>query len=307
MGSTAKELTKKVKELALANDLDYVGIAPVQRLTHLTEGHKATDFLPEARSVIVIGMRLGVGVQLSNKLAHVSGELRHAIYPYLWYGLGLPNMYFLDVTALLICQLIERGKADYVAVPIPSFSPFDLRDSLAEFSNVDAAVAAGIGEPGWNRFVLTPDVGPRARFTSVITNAALAPDPMYTGPQLCNPEKCGYICAKVCPVGALSLEGEEMSIGDRMYRRSRFDKWKCMWCSLGLTKESLCLLENPVPMPETVTLEGIRDALRHQDAGQASEVMVIRRADYCGKCIMECPVGNSPALDEVLGKVSKGG
>jgi hypothetical protein len=30
------------------------------------------------------------------------------------------------------------------------------------------------------------------------------------------------------------------------------------------------------------------------------ELMVIGRGDYCGKCIMECPVARSPKLDELL-------
>lgn len=35
---------------------------------------------------------------------------------------------------------------------------------MALFSNRHAAVAAGLGEIGWNGFCLTPDNGPRQRF-----------------------------------------------------------------------------------------------------------------------------------------------
>lgn len=295
------DLTVRIKNLILENNLDYVGFAPIERFNHFPQLHKPDDFLPDARSVIVMGMKLSLGVQLSNMLAHRYPErLRHAIYPYLWYGLGLPNLYFLDTTAVLICKLIEKENQNYTAVPIPSFSPFDLRDSLAEFSNAGAAAAAGLAQLGWNGFALTPDAGPRVRFTSVITNVELEYNSMYKEATLCNPNNCSYHCVKICPVNALAREGEEINIGGEVYNVGKFDKWRCLWCSLGLTKDSLCLLDSPPPIPEKLTFEDVFKALRRGDAGQASEVMVIRRGDYCGKCIMECPVGESEIIKKAL-------
>ena len=170
------ELTKKVKELVLANGLDYVGIASVEALQNEPEGHRPGDYLPSVRTVVSLGIRLGLGLELSNELAHQGGP-RHTIFPYLWYGFGLPSWQFLDRTALLITRLLE--KAGYIAVPVMSASTFDIQSSLMEFSNNHAAVAAGLGDLGWSGLVLTPDRGPRARFGSVITNAPLETDPVY--------------------------------------------------------------------------------------------------------------------------------
>ena len=212
------ELTKKVKDLVLANNLDYVGIASAEALQNEPERHKPSDYLPSARTVVSIGIRLGFGVELSNRLAH-GGAPRQTIFPYLWHGFGLPSWQFLDRTALLITRLIE--KEGYIAVPVMSASTFDIQSSLMEFSNNHAAVAAGLGDLGWSGMVLTSDRGPRARFGSVITNAPLEMDPAYSGPRLCHVDRCAKqgkgepLCMKLCPTKALGQGSEEVIIGNQ--------------------------------------------------------------------------------------------
>ena len=93
-------LTKEIKEIALENHLDYVGIAPVERLNTLPEGQKPADILPQARSVISLGIKISEGVIIANQRAYQG--LRHAIYTYLWHGYGLLNLHFLDKTAMRI-------------------------------------------------------------------------------------------------------------------------------------------------------------------------------------------------------------
>lgn len=295
------DLTGKVKELALANHMDYVGIAPVERLKTEPEWRKPTDYLPGAQTVISLGIRLIQGVQLANKLAHQIGP-RHAIYSYLWHGFGFPSLHFLDRTALLVTRLLE--KAGYIAVPIMAASTFDIQSSLTEFSNTHAAVAAGLGELGWSGLVLTPDAGPRARFGSVITTAKLKADPMYYGQKLCNVDKCkelgqgAPLCAAVCPTKALGYDATEVSIGDRSFEVAKFARFRCMWGSMGLGKDSLGLKD--IPMPEEVQADDVFKALAQRDPSQSLELMVIGRGDYCGKCIMECPVASPKRVDEIL-------
>lgn len=300
------KLTRKVKELVLANNLDYVGIAPVELLENEPEERKPTDYLPGAQTVVSLGIRLSQGVQLANKLAHQVGP-RHAIYSYLWHGFGLPSLHYLDRTALLVTRLLE--KEGYIAVPVMAASTFDIQSSLMEFSNLHAAVAAGLGELGWSGLVLTPDVGPRARFSSVITTAKLEPDPMYHGLKLCDVNSCKKLgqglplCAAVCPTKALGPDSTEVTIGDGSFEVAKFAQFRCMWGSMGLSKDSLGLKD--IPMPKEVQVDDVFNALRQRDPSQSLELMVIGRGDYCGKCIMECPVGSPRKVDEILLKVKE--
>lgn len=297
---TRKELTRKVKKLVLANNLDYVGIAPAESLKSEPEGIKPDDFLPGAQSVVCLGIKLSLGSQLANKMAH--RYQRNLIYSYLWHGFGLPSLHFIDRTALLVTRLLE--KEGYLAVPVMSASTFDTRSSIMEFSNQHAAIAAGLGDLGWSGLVLTPDMGPRTRFGSVITNAKLETEGIYRGPRLCDVEKCKELgqglplCAKLCPTKALRAESDNVIIGDRGFQVAKFDRYRCMWASMGLTKKALGLKE--IPMPENVTPEDVMAGMKERDAEQVAETLVIKRGDYCGKCIMECPVGSPAKIEEVL-------
>lgn len=296
------ELSEKVKELALANGLDYVGVASAESLSDEPEDHRPGDFLPGARAVVSLGIKIGSGVQLANKLAHTFPHLRHAIFPYLWQGFGLPSLHFVDRTAVLIMRLLERE--GYLAVPTMSASTFDIRNTLTEFSNIHAAVAAGLGDLGWCDLVLTPDSGPRVRFGSIITTAPLISNPVYQGPVLCDPETCSNVKKEAesfstsCPTSAIGPEEETVRIGGREFRVARIDPWRCTWGSMGLSKASGGLRD--IPMPVEVGPAEIFEALKKRDPAQSMELMVIGRGDYCGKCIIECPVGRNERIEELL-------
>lgn len=54
MDSFTLDIAKKLLECGA----DLVGLAPVERFKDAPEGHKPTDFLPETKSVISIGLHL---------------------------------------------------------------------------------------------------------------------------------------------------------------------------------------------------------------------------------------------------------
>jgi epoxyqueuosine reductase len=302
-------ITEEIKELAFSNNLDYVGFAPADSLENEPEGSRPADFLPDAQTIISLGVKLSLGVQFANRLAHSRRDLRHSIYSYLWHGFGLPSLHYLDRTAILIVRFLE--KRGYIAVPAMAASSLDIRSSLTEFSNIRAAVAAGLGDLGWGELVLTPDAGPRARFTSIITNASLKVGTRRRKAKLCEPDRCRKLgkglplCASVCPTHAIGPSEQEVKIGKEKFRVAKIDRWKCMWGSMGLSKDSLGLKD--IPMPDTVGAEEVFNAMKERDPAQSLELMVISRGDYCGKCIMECPVASSAEVNQLLLKAKRTG
>ena len=83
------KLTRNVIDKLLEWGVDLVGIAPVERFAEAPEGHRPTDFMPECKSVI------SVGLHLFNEMADIWGEqadMSKTLTPYLFYGYGLTKL-----------------------------------------------------------------------------------------------------------------------------------------------------------------------------------------------------------------------
>lgn len=196
----ASELTRTIKERALAEGTHLMGIAPVERFEGAPSGHHPTDLLRGARSVVVIAHRFPQALLQG----HAHG--RHpALIPEdewfnirQWYyspggaGFWYPTANWrLQMIALQVAIALEDQ--GYLALPIPA-SGYRARDRYSIFSHRHAAVLAGLGAFGWNNLLLTPQYGPRVRLDSIITTAPLDPDPMLAEP-VCLREACG-LCLK---------------------------------------------------------------------------------------------------------------
>src|SRR4030042_4900984 len=154
------DLKQRVKELAFSNDLDYVGIAPVERFFNSPEDHKPDVLLPGARSVISMGKRISKGALISHSNFY-HRRIRDYFFTYMWFGYGAINEHLLDETAILIARLLE--KEGEIAFPIMASGIEDSKVPFGAISHRHAAVAAGLGEFGWNNLFMTPDAGPRVR------------------------------------------------------------------------------------------------------------------------------------------------
>jgi len=291
-------LTNDIKRIAFENNIDYVGITPVDRLDKLPVGHRPKDILPQARSVISLGIKIPKGVIIANRRAYQG--IRHAIYTYLWHGYGLLNLHFLDKTSLKIVKYLEdKG---FIGYPIGARTVEDLSKPY-DFFHRNAAVASGLGEIGFNSQLITPDYGPRVRLGAIITSAELEPDEMYNGLKICDPDECSNRskngeprCKEICPVKAIGFEKDvEIEIGGKKFRSGSLDQFKCMWANWGLHKDSLAI--KPIPMPEKVTFYELFEALKERDPVQSVELMIPGRGNYCDRCIIECPAGKK--IDEV--------
>ena len=179
-----------IKQFALDQGADLVGIAPVARFDEAPLGHMPEDILAGAASVIVCALRMAEGLMTAPATAyHNSMQIVHLE---------------LDALAHKIALFLEKewGKA----VPVPSDDPYRYWDENNSYGRGDlshrhAGQAAGLGRLGKNSLLISPQYGNRIHLVSVITDMVLAPDSILDW-EPC-PKKCS-LCLKACPVKALA-------------------------------------------------------------------------------------------------------
>ncbi len=196
-----KEILKKCKNLGIP----LVGFASVNRwanpppeLPNRLSPWIPREFWPqsiysEAKTVIVIGLPVSLPIV----------ETAPSIY---YHELYKTVNSMLDSKACEISNfLVEKG---YGAIYLPRDAYGDIKilidKPLAFFSHKHAAYLAGLGSFGHNNVLLTPQYGPRVRFTSIFTEAEIPPDPIRPE-DLCT--HC-LLCVKNCPVGAIPKTGD---------------------------------------------------------------------------------------------------
>jgi ferredoxin len=190
-----------VKRCAREHGADLVGIASPDRFHGEPPERHPTAIFPECRSVIVLGRRI-----LRGSLRGVE-EGTNFGSTYGTFGFRYLEDNFLARTTYDVTCWIEARS--FEAVPLFGYAEDGMPQGMpvAEgkpapnvIVDVDrAAAAAGLGEMGLGGFFLTPEFGPRQRFALILTDAALAPDPVRE-PGLCG--VCGA-CAAACPLGAI--------------------------------------------------------------------------------------------------------
>ncbi len=181
-GSGPEKLAAEVKEFAIKVGASLIGIVSASsidafppiwvgwRIQRHTK--KTTDVMPDARSVVVMGVHLWDDML---ELAIKKGD--EWVYP----GY-LP----LDVLQYAMISYLE--KRGYNAVPAYSLSCKRL------------AQLAGFGGYGKNALIVNPEYGPWIRLVPVLTNAEMPADKPFEK-DLCG--KCEN-CVKACPASALS-------------------------------------------------------------------------------------------------------
>jgi len=193
-----------VKRFAIDKGADLIGIASIERFAGYPEGRRPEDLLPDAKSVIVVGVRVLADTVRPNLLL---SALHHITL----------NLYHNQI-AYDVGRLLDDHGHSAVVVPhrIGNLDP-DLRSSpdymeiypkLFCLSTRHAAVEAGLGIFGKSRLLITPRFGPRQRLAAVVTDAELIADEKINADdalRLC-PPACSA-CINACPGKAIARDG----------------------------------------------------------------------------------------------------
>ena len=251
-------ITQQIRDLALKGGGDVVGIAPVERwVEFVPEGHCPEDFLPEAKSVIVIGSRgptAGSWRSPNHRLMEINGY-------------DFAN----DRAIHVICNHIEN-KLGYYAMQAPSLP---VAGHQPAFSGMLAAVLTGLGTRSLAaNIILNPKYG-LLYYSAAITTLELYPDPMLEQ-DVCPHPMCVATykaigktpCMAACPAddgGCLDGSIDE----DGRIEESYFDRERCATRSMNFGINSLLKssrkktatdvtrwsipISLPVPVPRSVS------------------------------------------------------
>ncbi|HOG88146.1 MAG TPA: hypothetical protein PLG26_12880, partial [Verrucomicrobiota bacterium] len=225
----------RVKEFALSQGLDLVGIANIERFDGAPERMHPAAILPGARSVVVVARRI-----LRGNWRGIEEGTYWPNYTYFGYH-GLLNSFFIPKGVYeTACFIEDHG---WEAVPyypgVPEAQPpaEPVRPGAVapdvHLAIRIAGVAAGLGEIGWSKVFLTRRFGPRVRLAAIITDAELEPDPLPEPGSVC--DRC-MACVQGCPDAIPhKLDGKTVSIQieDKTHEWADVHMGRCTLCYHG--------------------------------------------------------------------------
>jgi len=298
------------------SDMDYFGVCPASVLDNEPVGRRPIDLLPNAKSIIVFGRRLISG-SVQTKFRILENNQGGVLGSYSSHSVVLSINHLCMKETYDIAQYLEKTFACH-AMPLTNnilqaiqpegnFVPYfaDPYQSGMPIDIYKAAVAAGIGEMGWNHRVITPDNGPRVYICAIVTSLELEHyDKPYSGEKLCDPQKCG-ICAKVCPVEALSADkAVKWTCGENSCDVGALDVNGCAAACFGFHK-SLNARTGVVVSSNHPSDEELAEALEKQYDKPGYQTLDHVSLFHCDHCMIYCPVGNWNEQFRVRG-LSKG-
>ena len=206
-GTDPRELTRGLIDHARAAGADLVGIAPIERFAGVEPRHHPASIFPEVRTVVVIGKRITRGA-LRGLEEGTQFDL-YQKYGYEWLENRVLSMCTFKTAEFLEDRRWEAVPILDLPVEIPPLG-IPIREGLpAPNVLVDlpqAAVRAGLGEIGYLDVFLSPQYGPRQRFQAILTDAELAPLPVFGG-TICDRSR---ELAGLCPLGAIDPDDERV-------------------------------------------------------------------------------------------------
>jgi len=222
--------TQEFKDLAQGMGVDLVGVAPIERFALFSPEASPLAIQPQTRSVIVLGFSIPRGCLQGME----SGTAGYTL------GAGIPTSVALESTYQL-CRRLEnegweatpmfRQAADMRGQGVRVSPDKPEPNVILEFDY--AAHAAGLGEVGRGKWLLTPEFGPRQMLTIILTDAPLEPDAPFAGSDC---DDCGA-CAAACPARALDctqLQRAPLCQGEAAWYPLHIES--CRVCRTGTTR-----------------------------------------------------------------------
>lgn len=239
--------SQDIKDFALANGADLVGIGDISRFEGTAPGHDPRFIAPRAKSIIGLGFRV-----LRGSLRGVEEGTQFYQFPEMGI-VHIDEVHAPTVLRRVACLLEDNGFEGVVQRSVPDrrrgddegttpehYPAFKIKysDSVSPgkpspdvlLDSEQAASICGLGEIGMGGFFLTSRFGPMQRFAFILTDAELQPD-MVKDNSIC--DRCGK-CIEACPGKAISEEGE-------------LDEWQCTAYRMGADAKT-----NPFLAPEIV-------------------------------------------------------
>ena len=190
------ELTEKVLKELYRLGADLAGVASFETMqSHGKEQwHGVREILPEAKSVIVFGVRM-----IDSTLTPAKKNIRLPQF-------STKCLYEeMDRVAFGISRYLDD--LGYCVMPYSPYLPVEMgkesKGLMGDISHRHTAYEAGLGTMGKSRLLLTERFGPRIRLLSVVTDAPLKPGKRLEKAYC---KDCNQ-CIKACPVGAISDDG----------------------------------------------------------------------------------------------------
>ncbi len=241
--------SEMVKKVAKSFGADAVGVGSMDRFEGAPPEMDPRYVFPEAKAVVGMVFRIPRGYQRPI-------EEGTQFFQYPWMGYGAINETFAPTVLYETGRFIEdhgyeaavyrntggRGSvSDMTGDRVLDDSP-ELRDPrMANYCrgvrpgvpapDVQihfriAAFICGLGEIGYSKMFLSPQFGPFNRQAFLFTDAPLEPDPLYSGPALC--DQC-MACVAQCPGKCRDREHRvKVTVAGRPLEWGELDTWKCM-------------------------------------------------------------------------------
>ena len=198
-------LKEDLKEMSKRFGADLFGVASAEDLNDAPQGHRPKDILPNAKSVIVLGMKM---LDAQTDILPTNGD---------FFGVSPRQDMFKGHSTFISQELDRAGYAIARFLEKKSFKAYhqmaskggtDQRFLMGLLSLKHMATKSGLGVFGRHSLLITPQYGPRVRLTAIVTDAELQPSTSIDR-DFC--KDCENPCISLCPANALEKPSHDSS------------------------------------------------------------------------------------------------
>jgi epoxyqueuosine reductase QueG len=191
------EISDKIRAFFLDNNISVFGIAQATLLGNEPSGYRPTELLPDARSIVCMGIPVPKGI------FKCPGKAEQMYW-------RAAAVYYRHIDAILMQAAGMIEEQGDIAVPVYGCFPCNIPgwgDFRGYISLVKAGEAVGIGKLGKNGLLFNSRYGPRLLLGGIVTTASLAPVSLPEKDDKGCPADCS-VCRGQCPVRAIDEKGK---------------------------------------------------------------------------------------------------